>query len=139
MLSKFVCMFLCYKLTGRRISSDGPFIFLQSSARRKASKDSLRRKNYEISTLKKELCSKEQSLYDTENRLYMIENTVVSISNTEFNLIRQKPEMQPDYNVHKISSPNLSTEYIYIFRSFLIRESHSDKSKILCIACKCMI
>lgn len=51
-------------------------IFGKSSARRKASKDSLRRKNYEISTLKKELCSKEQSLYDTENRLYMIENTV---------------------------------------------------------------
>lgn len=113
MLSKFVCMFLCYKLTGRRISSDGSFIFLQSSARRKASKDSLRRKNYEISTLKKELCSKEQSLYDTENRLYMIENTVVSISNTEFNLIRQKPEMKPDYNVHKISSSNTSSEYIY--------------------------
>lgn len=51
-------------------------IFGKSSARRKASKDSLRRKNYEISTLKKELCTKEQSLYDTENRLYMIENSV---------------------------------------------------------------
>ncbi|XP_022340674.2 forkhead-associated domain-containing protein 1-like isoform X1 [Crassostrea virginica] len=51
-------------------------IFGKSSATKKATKDSLRRKNYEISTLKKELCNKEQSLYDTENRLYTLENSI---------------------------------------------------------------
>ncbi|XP_048767224.2 forkhead-associated domain-containing protein 1-like isoform X2 [Ostrea edulis] len=51
-------------------------IFGKSSARRKVNKESLRRKNYEINTLKKELCNKEQTLYDTENRLYTLESSI---------------------------------------------------------------
>nr|KAG5691839.1 hypothetical protein BaRGS_033443 [Batillaria attramentaria] len=42
---------------------------IELAARRKAQKELMKRKNYEITTLKGELCDKEQALYDREKRL----------------------------------------------------------------------
>lgn len=39
----------------------------------------MKRKNYEIQTLKEELCDKEQALYDREKRLMSLERGLVSI------------------------------------------------------------
>ncbi|KAK3104566.1 hypothetical protein FSP39_005088 [Pinctada imbricata] len=52
-------------------------IFGKSVQRKKIAKESIKRKNYEINTLKKELAEKEETLYDTENRLYTIENSIL--------------------------------------------------------------
>lgn len=44
--------------------------------RRKAQKELMKRKNYEISTLRGELCDKEQALYDREKRLMSLETSL---------------------------------------------------------------
>ncbi|KAL8571126.1 hypothetical protein ACOMHN_010587 [Nucella lapillus] len=45
-------------------------------ARKKAQREIVKRKNYEIRTLKGELCDKEQALYDREKRLLSLETTL---------------------------------------------------------------
>lgn len=49
---------------------------LSAVARKKAQLELLKRKNYEIQTLKEELCDKEQALYDREKRLISIETNL---------------------------------------------------------------
>ncbi|XP_025083413.1 forkhead-associated domain-containing protein 1-like [Pomacea canaliculata] len=44
-----------------------------AALRKKAQKELMKRKNYEIQTLKEELCDKEQALYDREKRLMSLE------------------------------------------------------------------
>ena len=52
---------------------------LSTAARKKAQKELFKRKNYEIRTLKEELCDKEQALYDREKRLMSLETSLVRL------------------------------------------------------------
>lgn len=48
----------------------------KQASRKKAEKESSKRKNYEIRTLKQELSEKERALFESENRLYTLENSM---------------------------------------------------------------
>ena len=45
--------------------------------KKKKERELVKRKNYEIKTLKTELCDKEQALYDREKRLMSLETSLV--------------------------------------------------------------
>ncbi|XP_076472466.1 forkhead-associated domain-containing protein 1-like [Babylonia areolata] len=49
---------------------------IAAAARRKVQKETMKRKNYEIRTLKEELCDKEQALFDREKRLSSLETSL---------------------------------------------------------------
>ena len=53
------------------------YISFQDELRKKTQKDAMKRKNYEIKTLKTELSEREESLFDTEYRLATLENSMV--------------------------------------------------------------
>ena len=48
----------------------------KNAARKKVEKESMKKRNYEIRTLKRELTDKERALFESENRLYTIENSM---------------------------------------------------------------